>query len=278
VQAWIVHGTLSETVLSGNLTDRQKPILKKTELSSILKHSMKKNGYKPPLGFTLIELLVVITIIAILAALLFPALSAMSERGYRAACVGNLRQIAHATIAYASDYKGVFPGYNASGSGVGWLAPACSTWGSTPNSNLVQQGQLWPYLNSVAVYHCPMDEAPYPSGQPAHCLTSYMINIVIGDYAWTIGDFSANDVMYWEANESGRIPAGCDAYGVDYGIWNDGTTRAGEDITRRHGGGGHIACFDGHVEWMDGEKFDLLACTPYRTRLWCRPPPTSSGH
>ena len=62
-----------------------------------------------PRAFTLVELLVVIAILAILAALMLPSLASAREKGWRAACISNLRQMGLAIHAYASDNDGKIP-------------------------------------------------------------------------------------------------------------------------------------------------------------------------
>ena len=109
----------------------------------------------------MIELLVVISIIAILAALLLPALSKAKLKATLTSCLNCQKQMALGMTLYANDYQDaliptMFNGVLMDGGGF-W--PGASPSGTVPQAeelvrNLLKQGPLWPYAPNPAVYHC----------------------------------------------------------------------------------------------------------------------------
>lgn len=133
----------------------------------------------PDPAFTLIELLFVIAIIAILAALLMPALSLARAKGMRTACLNNLKQSALSFQLYAADNDGrLAQNYPLEQSGfTSWVLGNMKVSRDSTNMTFIRQGKLFPYASQVTLYQCPADPSRTGSMPRAR---SYSMNGWIG--------------------------------------------------------------------------------------------------
>jgi prepilin-type N-terminal cleavage/methylation domain-containing protein/prepilin-type processing-associated H-X9-DG protein len=144
----------------------------------------RKTGFKPENAFTLIELLVVVAIIAVLAALLLPALNNAMEKAQRTACLSNLKQLQLAWLMYPDDHNGLIVP-NQPGD-----LPAAQVWVKgdmhdngvnveATNLLFIQRSLLFSYNKSTGIYRCPSDSSKANinnSGKKYPRVRSYSMN------------------------------------------------------------------------------------------------------
>lgn len=235
-------------------------------------------------GFTLIELLVVIAVIAILAAILLPALASAKEQARRIQCINNERQLLITHHVYCNDNNDKMAPTNGGGGTsqtssqypAGWLYKPGEAVRTSANFSGPTHGLFYQTIQNWSTYVCPDDRETNTTLWAARDIgfSSYMMNIEMVDRApyptiqWDSGimgntlkltQFSGADVLFFEPNE--KIS----------GSYNDGCNFPNEGFTSQHSKGAVFGFMDSRVEYVKTRISDGWIADAARNCLWCFP-------
>lgn len=226
-------------------------------------------------AFTLIELLTVIAIIAILAAMLLPALSKAKQSSYRAVDLNNLKQLGMAMNMVAMDDNDRMPWPNwhsgdlADPPRQGWLYTFNADTNG-PAQYAAQTGSFWSVLVNSKMYLCPSDDTNSPlfKLRPQQS-SSYVMNGAVCDYGRAnnsvvkLSQLSPAGVSFWEGNNA--------TVEDNEELFNDGSSSPDENTSGRHGASAILGSFDGSASLMRILTWEQKALEGGPNELWCYP-------